>query len=100
MRGDRVPNPSFFLRLYKEAAARAAAAPDDDVIYSSQQYSHGAVQSYDDDYSYSGPQPTKRPVGGPAPADAVQKATEEFNRSVNRRLTGHKAFSTSVAWPG
>ena len=29
---------------------------------------------------YSGPQPTKQPVGGSAPADAVQKATEEFSR--------------------
>ena len=67
-------------RLYKEAAARAAAAPDDHQIYSSQQqqYQQGAVQSHYDDHS--GPRTTRRPVGGPAPTDAVQRATAEFNR--------------------
>ncbi|XP_043223362.1 uncharacterized protein LOC122382282 [Amphibalanus amphitrite] len=64
-----------FHRLYKEAAARAAAAPDDNQSYQSVQYHHQPTVQY-----HSGPKTTRRPVGGPAPADAVQKATQQFHR--------------------
>ena len=65
-----------FNKLYKEAAALAAAAPDDyQTYYQPQQYYSTTSKPY-----YGGPQTAKYPVGGPAPADAVQKATAEFNK--------------------
>ena len=78
-----------FHRLYKEAAARAAAAPDDpQTYYQPQQYYPTTSKPY-----YGGPRPAKRPVGGPAPLDAVQKATAEFNKLY------HEAAARAAAAP-
>ena len=41
---------------------------------------HGGAQFSGSAPSGGGQGPKKGPVGGPAPLDAVQKATEEFNR--------------------
>ncbi|KAF0313751.1 hypothetical protein FJT64_015736 [Amphibalanus amphitrite] len=63
------------------AVALVGVTADDDGQYT-QYYHQPAVQYHHQPavQHYSAPKTTRRPVGGPAPADAVQKATQQFHR--------------------